>query len=451
MMTKSQRRRKWLLVFGAILFAYNASTILHECGHALVIVADGGEVERIVVSPLGWGHAQSVSGSPQISSWGGFFFASVIPVLVVFVLWIVRSRLTFLGLLLAAVGLFRSGYYMLDGALLKYGDAGRLIEKGVPPGLLIFLGITMLVLSVPFILPCASLIGIGRGRCSVFRTLQILGVPILAYELAIAAYLGSTSPWELLLSPLPHLAALPLAVCLLILLHFTAVWFKGPESRRRTTTGPLCTAILCASLGVAAFAAGPVFFTTRTLAEKERDELHSAAAKGDLEEVEWIIKSGCDPNAVRRGRTPLHWAILGKHSDVINFLIESGADVDLPDEKYAWTALHYAVRAEMTDLVRELLAEKARVHVKSAIGITPLHVAAWKGYKEIARLLLEAGADVNASDDKGRTPLLEARHYGNSELAQLLREHGGRYEADDPAQSTTAPATQPTTQVGGGR
>ena len=59
------------------------------------------------------------------------------------------------------------------------------------------------------------------------------------------------------------------------------------------------------------------------------------------------------------------------------------------------TALYAAVGGSHLDVVRQLIAAKARTHVVDAEGLTPLHEAANNGDPDLVRLLLAHGARVS--------------------------------------------------------
>jgi len=88
------------------------------------------------------------------------------------------------------------------------------------------------------------------------------------------------------------------------------------------------------------------------------------------------------------GVAPLHVAAQEGHNQVIELLIDNGADVNSKDGDEG----------------------------------TPLHMAAANGHKGIAELLIVKGADVNAKIVDGGTPL----DYAEAEIADLLRKHGGK-------------------------
>ncbi|KAJ7173958.1 ankyrin repeat-containing domain protein [Mycena crocata] len=59
------------------------------------------------------------------------------------------------------------------------------------------------------------------------------------------------------------------------------------------------------------------------------------------------------------------------------------------------TALHWAASSGATDIVRFLVDKQAEVDVVDNSGWTPLHIAVSAGHDEIVQELVGAGADVN--------------------------------------------------------
>lgn len=99
--------------------------------------------------------------------------------------------------------------------------------------------------------------------------------------------------------------------------------------------------------------------------EFERERLHWAVQRGDVEEVKRLVSLGDDPNAfdssIHMGWTPLHYAVIDGHLEIMQLLLAAGADVNANDE--------------------------------SVIGNTPLREVAENCSYEVAKLLIDAGAD----------------------------------------------------------
>ena len=123
------------------------------------------------------------------------------------------------------------------------------------------------------------------------------------------------------------------------------------------------------------------------------DTALSCAARGPRDAarvIELLLKHGAKVNG-EGGKVPIIQATFARRADMIELLIEAGADVNTA-EANGWTALHWAAAAPDADLVR---------------------------------LLVARGANVRATDDHGRTPLDVARSYGNEEAERYLRSDVG--------------------------
>ena len=67
--------------------------------------------------------------------------------------------------------------------------------------------------------------------------------------------------------------------------------------------------------------------------------------------------------------------------------------------------LNSQISGEKVDIVQLLVEQGADVTAKDKSFSTPLHLALSFGTPEIVRLLIERGADITAEDESRRTPL----------------------------------------------
>jgi TonB family protein len=101
-------------------------------------------------------------------------------------------------------------------------------------------------------------------------------------------------------------------------------------------------------------------------------------------------------------------------------LTEDASALDGADAR-GWTALMHAVEGGHDEVVEALLDAGAEVDGRNQDGEAALHRAATRGRTESARLLLQAGADLEARDGEGHTPLYRAIAGRHAEVIELLQ------------------------------
>uniref|UniRef100_A0A8C8DXS0 Poly [ADP-ribose] polymerase n=1 Tax=Oryzias sinensis TaxID=183150 RepID=A0A8C8DXS0_9TELE len=88
------------------------------------------------------------------------------------------------------------------------------------------------------------------------------------------------------------------------------------------------------------------------------------------------------------------------------------------------TPLHFAAGFGRKDVVEHLLQTGANVHARDDGGLIPLHNACSFGHAEVVSLLLCQGADPNARDNWNYTPLHESAIKGKIDVCIVLLQHG---------------------------
>lgn len=122
------------------------------------------------------------------------------------------------------------------------------------------------------------------------------------------------------------------------------------------------------------------------------EALCGACCNGSMEKIQKALKNlkhKEDINKISRGGyTALQLARAKGNKKLVEFLLNQGADPNLPD----------------------------------VFGFTALQLACWRGQNEIATLLLKNGANPKKTDPFGFTTLDLANQIGNTEIIPLLEE-----------------------------
>ncbi|SDC90706.1 ankyrin repeat domain-containing protein [Actinokineospora iranica] len=196
--------------------------------------------------------------------------------------------------------------------------------------------------------------------------------------------------------------------------------------------------------------------------------LHKAVQGGDLETVRVLVDAGAfiDAVATTTGHTPLLDAFWYKHPEIVGYLLDRNAGLNLATH-YGFSMrehFEYAINvntlgrekllageallrrrieadehevkrqklmAAVTDgdliAVQVLLANGADVDARFPVlnGFndlhTPLLVASRDGHTEIVRALIAAGADINATEPTfGACPLHKAVYNGHADITRIL-------------------------------
>ena len=149
----------------------------------------------------------------------------------------------------------------------------------------------------------------------------------------------------------------------------------------------------------------------------ERITIFSMIDHGDIESLESYLNSPEVDLTVKDsiGETPLHVAVENNNYQIVQLLLEHGADVNILDD-YNDTPLHLASAKDLNiSIVQLLLEHGADVEIReNRNGDTPLHLASYNGNYQIVQLLLEHGANVDSRDFEENTPLHQAsinKHY----------------------------------------
>ena len=163
--------------------------------------------------------------------------------------------------------------------------------------------------------------------------------------------------------------------------------------------------------------------------------LRQAAANGCVEAVRMLLKAGARPDFTSEDKeTVLQAAVESRNVDLIQILINAGADINAPAGPIRGrTALQRAAELGDTKMVKFLLSHNADLNAPAAhsYGITALQGAVIGGHLKIVLMLLKAGAEINAPSAKveGRMALDVAVEHGRLDTVLLLLKNDDDAEA----------------------
>jgi ankyrin repeat protein len=195
---------------------------------------------------------------------------------------------------------------------------------------------------------------------------------------------------------------------------------------------------------------------TYKIPEREKkDALLVACEKGYIDIVKELLNASTPVNGYTV-ISPLHVAAYWGHIEIVKLLVENGADINdkrnsgiisvlniiaFPEaahiahdlDKKGWNflnedfkPLHLAVLNNQVEVVKYLIQKGADVNVTSIPNhIYPLHLAAIVS-AEICKILIEHGAKINVTDFNGDTPLDLAKRADNKEAIEILENYGAK-------------------------
>jgi|SRR6185503_17094073 len=179
--------------------------------------------------------------------------------------------------------------------------------------------------------------------------------------------------------------------------------------------------------------------------------LHIAARAGAMGIVKLLLANTADLNVeIKRGSsrvqigeggtmthytppptakpgTPLHWATFYNRPEVLRYLIDQGAKVNV-DDGYGNMPIHFAAQSGSMEMIRALLKAGGDWKPKKSYGrqkATPLHYAKTV---EVAEFFVQEGISVTTDSDLGQ-PIHSAAHFGHTNVIDYFLKQGAQINA----------------------
>ena len=165
--------------------------------------------------------------------------------------------------------------------------------------------------------------------------------------------------------------------------------------------------------------------------------LHVAVQHNHIEIVQLLLDRNVDPNPETADEyaTPLLGASRFGHTKIAKILLEMGAKTNIKDI-YGMYPIHHAAYKKNHEILESLLENGANVNERvvpitnttAFLQWTPLTCAAYNGDIDIAKTLIKYGANLDASAPVYSTPLRTAIDFEHTEIVQLLIQSGACLE-----------------------
>ncbi len=152
--------------------------------------------------------------------------------------------------------------------------------------------------------------------------------------------------------------------------------------------------------------------------------IYDAAASGDVRRVEELLAE--DPRLIgflsHDGWTPLHLAAFFGSREVVDFLLDHGADMHVVSKnENSAMPLHSALANNQVETATLLIDRGADIEARqTTYEYTPLHYAAAQGLTTVAQRLIDLGARTSAEGLDGKRPIDLAKEHGHKAIVEML-------------------------------
>lgn len=149
-----------------------------------------------------------------------------------------------------------------------------------------------------------------------------------------------------------------------------------------------------------------------------------AVLNADYQGLENVLKKVDVNHPLADGSSLLAWGIETQDTGIIKLLLSSGAQVNNNASNNPFSPLILACKYGNADIINSLLDKGADVNALTDDAISAFQLCAGNAPAGIIKSMIAAGALIDTANDQGQTPLMWAAAHGQVENMRLLLEHG---------------------------
>lgn len=152
------------------------------------------------------------------------------------------------------------------------------------------------------------------------------------------------------------------------------------------------------------------------------------AMESDFEQgTQVLIKCGANVNFKYGGNSLLHTAARNGSKDLVEKLVNVGAEIDNENSK-GYTPLYLSIRRKCSDTTRFLINKGSDVNFRTKSGRSLLHIAVLENDIESIDQITQIGGLVNSEDSDQHTPLFDAVRLNYTDIVDFLLERGANVD-----------------------
>lgn len=170
-----------------------------------------------------------------------------------------------------------------------------------------------------------------------------------------------------------------------------------------------------------------------------RTALHYAALNGMDEIVQLLIDKGADTTVLdRKNVSPIQFALRGGNDKCIAAFLRSQyeASIQAHERSPLLSSLHYAALRNDVNLFDDILLAGCSRETRDPEGRTPLFYIVGNGDSNFVAHALRKGLNLHGQDFQGCSPLHVAVCYGFLDIVQLLLDSGAQVDSRDESKHT---------------